>query len=86
MQSGAALLAEWIEKREYQQTRVADLFGISEGYVSMLLSGERVPGRDKALFIEDLTGIPVKAWVLSPDDIKDSVGATVGRNSKSNKE
>jgi transcriptional regulator with XRE-family HTH domain len=85
MQSGAALLKEWVDKRDYPQTRVAELFGISEGYVSMLLSAERVPGRDLATKIEDLTGIPVRAWRLSADNNREIATVALSGKSLSNK-
>ena len=76
------MLAEWIEKREYTQVKASELFGISEGYISMILSGGRVPGRDQALRIEELTGIPVRAWSLSAVDNRDKV--VVAGNGKRN--
>jgi len=86
MQSGAALLAEWIEKREYTQLKASVLFGISEGYISMILSGGRLPGRNQALRIEELTGIPVRAWSLSADNTSKIAVAAGAGNSKSHKQ
>lgn len=84
-QSGAALLDEWIEKRQYKQLQVAGLFGISEGFVSMLRRGLRAPGRDLAIAISDETGIPVGAWSLSADDKRELVTVPTGRKARVNK-
>lgn len=81
MQSGASQLAEWIRKRNEKKAEIARMFGISAGYLSMFLSGERAPGRDVAVKIQDLAGIPVSAWSLSAGD--DSQFASVSSASKS---
>lgn len=65
---GARLLREWIQKRGYNQVEGAKALGIHEAYMSMLLSGRRAPGRDNAVKIHELTGIPVSAWSSSRRD------------------
>ncbi len=85
MQSGAAQFSEWIEKRGYKQLEVANLLGISEGFVSMIRSGVRAPGRNLADRISILTGIPMNAWSLSRDDKAELVTAGSGRKPKFHK-
>lgn len=87
MPSGSVLLAEWVEKRGYERRAdAAEVLGISEGYISLLLSGDRAPGRDKAVEIQDLTGIPVSAWSLRRDNKRKTPSGTNGRNRLVNKE
>lgn len=68
MTSGAAQLREWIRRSERTQAETAELFGITESYVSMLVNRKSTPGREMAVKIERLTGIPVAAWTLSGHD------------------
>jgi hypothetical protein len=65
MLQGSTLLAEWIERRSFKRQKDAAAFlAISEGLLSMLLSGTRRPGRDLSVRIQEATGIPVSAWVV----------------------
>ena len=85
MRTGAKQLAEWIRKRGDKKAEVAELFGISAGYLSMFLSGERCPGRDVAVRIQDLSGIPVGAWSLSADNEREMATVSSGNKPKRNK-
>lgn len=71
MDTGAALLRDWIDRRGYNQAEAARFLNLSEPYLSMVLSGTRMPGRDRAVAIERKTGIPVAAWSLSHSDNSD---------------
>jgi plasmid maintenance system antidote protein VapI len=65
MKSAGQLLTEWIDKRfDGNQKNAAEYLEISEAYVSYLKDGERAPGRELAIRIQDETGIPVTAWPL----------------------
>lgn len=48
------LTHEWLAKQ----------LGVNRSYVSLLRSGERRPGRDLAVRIERITGVPVESFVL----------------------
>ncbi len=85
MQSGASQLAEWIRKRNEKKADVAKQFGITAGYLSMFLSGERSPGRDLACLIHELTGIPVNAWSSSELHESELVVVSSGSKQKRNK-
>jgi transcriptional regulator with XRE-family HTH domain len=85
MQSGAQQLAEWIRRRSEKKREIAELFGISAGYLSMFLSGERAPGREVALRIYEFTGIPVGAWSLRTVHDSDLVAVSSASKSKRNK-
>ena len=78
MQSGAELLKEWMQLRGYKQARVAEVFGMTVSFVSMLMNRHRVPSLDKAIKIERLTGIPVEAWSSSANDNSERTVAAVG--------
>ena len=65
MKSGGKQLAEWKVRRSLNLTEMAEELGLTKGFASMLIKGKRVPGRDKAVTIERLTGIPVAAWALT---------------------
>lgn len=51
-----------------RQNELTEVFGWTESFISMLLSGRRMPSLDNAVKIERLTGIPVAAWSSSDDD------------------
>lgn len=58
-----AALKTW---RGDRTLRVAGaLLGCDPSYVAYLEKGQRTPPLDLAVRIEDLTGIPVRAWVQS---------------------
>ena len=61
--TGLALLLEYKRTTQQTQTQLAARFGVTPGYVSLLLSGDRIPGR-LALVIERATGgaVPAHAW------------------------
>lgn len=62
MQSGREQLADWIDRKDYGRAQAAAAFKIHPVYLWQLLTGKRRPGRDLSVTIQDLTGIPVKAW------------------------
>lgn len=65
MKPGRQQLAEWIDRRHIKQREAAKELGFSENFVSLLLKGKRRPGLDHAVILEDVTGIPVRAWRVS---------------------
>lgn len=81
MKPGAELLRDWMERTGYgKQADVAELLGMHESFLSMLLSGKRVPKLTNAVKIERLTGIPVAAWTLSDvDESEAPVAAGAGK-------
>ena len=63
MQSAGEMFADWIERRfDGNQRNAAKSLGISEAYVSYFKQNQRAPGRDLAIKLQELTGIPVTAW------------------------
>ena len=62
MQSGRERLTEYRKRSKMNQRTLARLIGITEAYLSQVLSGKRFPGRENALLIERLTGVPVESW------------------------
>lgn len=61
--TGKERLAKYIERSRLKQCELADLIGITDSYLSQLLSGRRSPGLSNALKIEAETGVPVESWV-----------------------
>lgn len=62
MNSGREQLADWIDRKEYSKAQAAAAFKIHPVYLWQLLTGKRRPGRDLSVVIEELAGVPVKAW------------------------
>ena len=71
--TGRERLKQYCERAHLKQYELADLLGITESYLSQLLSGRRAPGRTNALKIEEVTGVPVRSWSDS------SVGKSDGK-------
>lgn len=63
MHSGRHLLDEWRRRSKHDQRTLAGLLGISDGYLSQILSGARRPKLELLIRIEELTGVPVSSWV-----------------------
>lgn len=63
--TGSNQLRAWIDRTFRNDAEAALALQVSAAYLSYLLRGERVPGRDMALKIETVVGIPVRAWSLS---------------------
>lgn len=61
--SGRERLAQWIERSKLNGLEAARLIGIHPTQLSQILSGNRRPGLDNAVKIEQTTGIVVEAWV-----------------------
>lgn len=49
----------------HPQEDIAKRLGISAAYLSQILHGKRVPALNVLGRIEELTGIPIKAWLCS---------------------
>jgi transcriptional regulator with XRE-family HTH domain len=62
MQNGRERLAAYRHRSRMRQNELADLLGLTDSYLSQILSGRRRPGLDIAVRIETLTGVPVESW------------------------
>lgn len=82
MQSGREQFRAWIGRMGLKQREVAEMFGWFESTISQYLSGERVPQTANAVKIEERTGIPVRAWLLTPDDKAESEPVAVAGKRK----
>lgn len=65
MQSGQEQMKDWMRRRGFTQADAARYFEYPESMISRIVNGGYSPGLRSALHIEDLTGIPVDAWVTS---------------------
>ena len=63
MSTGRGLLGEWIRRSKQNQRTLAVTLGISDGYLSQILSGLRRPKLELLTEIEARTGVPVSSWL-----------------------
>lgn len=82
MQTGAEQLVDWMDRRGLNQRETAKHFEWDETFISMLVTGRRLPGLANAVRIERETGIPVEAWVSSEHDEPATVVSGKARKSK----
>jgi len=61
-------LRTFLQKSGIKQSDLATRLGISRGYMSELVSGDKSPGRELAVKIERATrgGVPVQSWDHPP--------------------
>jgi len=59
---GRRLLTEWFERTRLTQGEAAARIGIHRVHLNQFLTGERRPGLDAAILIEERTGVPIRAW------------------------
>lgn len=52
----------WRRRSKQDQRTLARALGITDGYLSQILSGLRRPKLELLIKIEDLTGVPVSSW------------------------
>lgn len=72
MKSGADQLRAWLRRSGLTQRQCAAELGVHESFMTLMLSGARLPGRNLAVKIDRLMGIPVAAWVSSTHDTADA--------------
>jgi plasmid maintenance system antidote protein VapI len=63
MVAGREQLAAWIKRAKVKKGDAAELIGISRSFMSHILGGHRRPTLPNAVKIQEVTGIPVEAWV-----------------------
>lgn len=59
---GRRLLREWLDRSKQQQRILAAKLGVSDAYLSQILSGLRRPKLELLMAIEAETGVPVASW------------------------
>lgn len=75
--TGGSLLRAWRGKRSLRQA--AEILQRDPSHLSLLERGKRKPGRDFALRLQDIVGIPASAWSAAVDAQPRTVAATVTR-------
>lgn len=65
MRNGRDRLAAWIKTSKINQTKAAELLGMDEVSMSLIMRGKRTPGLLNAMRIEDVTGVPARSWLLT---------------------
>lgn len=73
--TGRTRLAEYLRRTRLKQYELAGFLGITDAYLSQVLSGKRRPSLPIAVRIERETGVPVETWV----DTRMSVSAKRGK-------
>ena len=63
---GARLMWAILEKRDWDQATCERELSLPKGYANRLLYGDRRPGLEMALRIEELTKIPARSWLINP--------------------
>lgn len=63
MKSGRELLEAWRLRSKQNQKTLAASLGVSEGYLSQILSGKRRPKLELLHAIQALSGVPVSSWL-----------------------
>lgn len=63
MQHGPRLLREWLDRTQLKQKDLADRLGISDAYLSHILTGYRRPKLELLAQIEYQTGVPIRSWL-----------------------
>ena len=64
---GPRLLKEAIDTLHVSMTAVADVLGVTRQHISWLCRGGSVPSLDLAISLDELLGIPPRAWVRRTD-------------------
>lgn len=59
---GRQLLRAWLDRSRQQQRTLAAKLGVSDPYLSQILSGLRRPKLELLMLIEAETGVPVASW------------------------
>jgi DNA-binding XRE family transcriptional regulator len=75
MAHGRTLLREWFKRSNLNQKELAAQIGITDAFLSQLLSGKRRAKLEILIQIEEATGVPVVSWA----------DTTVGRLAKARK-
>lgn len=55
-------ITEWLEENKVSHAELEYALGVSESYVTELISGKMPVSPSIAIQLENLTGIPVKSW------------------------
>jgi transcriptional regulator with XRE-family HTH domain len=62
MAHGRTLLREWFKRSNLNQKELAAQIGITDAFLSQLLSGKRRAKLEILIQIEEATGVPVVSW------------------------
>lgn len=86
MHSGIEQLKDWMRRRGFNQADAGRFLGVDQPTMTRIVNGTYRPGLTIAVRIEELAGIPTKAWVgtseLESNQEPVSVSPTKRRNVK----
>ncbi len=60
-------LLQWLGRTRQTQYELAESIGVSQGYVSGIITGRHKPSLDIAAKIERVAGIPASAWATASE-------------------
>jgi transcriptional regulator with XRE-family HTH domain len=66
--TGSTMFAEWMRKSGLAMRDIAAKLGCTEASLRGWASGRRVPTIEFARRIQDLTAVPIAAWVEKTED------------------
>ena len=72
LNDGQAQLAAWVARSGLKQYEVASLLRITQASICNLLKGNKLPGLDLSVRIQDATGIPPRSWLATTAQPKKS--------------
>lgn len=81
MHSGVEQLQDWMRRKGFKQADAARFLGIDQPTMTRIINGSYRPGLTTAVRIEELAGIPAKAWVDASDleSERETAAATVAK-------
>lgn len=79
---GRERLKRWLDRSHLNQREAARIIGMHFTHLCQILAGRRSPGLANAIAIERETGIPVEAWVPTPEGKRGDLVAFGGRKSR----
>lgn len=81
MNRGRLELRAWCQRVGLDRAAIAGRLGLSKPYLCQLLLGEREPGKETMLRIEQAAGIPMRAW-LEPLSVTDQQAEMLSENAR----
>jgi len=80
MQHGSTLLKAWMERARLNQREAAVVLALNYTMLNKLLRGVRCPGRQSAVHLQRVAGVPVEAWESTTSSHAKKRTPWIGRN------
>jgi transcriptional regulator with XRE-family HTH domain len=66
MEHGSEQLAAWIQRSNLKQVEAARKLGFDRTTLNKILKRVRTPGRENAIRLQRIAGVPIEAWTPTP--------------------